>query len=109
MSKTNVLFVVLAALTLAWAPMPARADFSACGSAYAAKDPHQQIDLYTNCLKHGGLMRTDVAGAFTNRGYVYYQLAEMEKALKLAPREKQYLDARDRLAESCPIVSKPPS
>ena len=141
---------VVAALAVTVFARPAHADFSACASAYAAKDPHQQIDLYTSCLKHGGLMRTDVAGAFTNRGYVYYQLGEIDKALadftsaiqydpnwptaymdrasveagrgqcaeaqadikealKLAPRQKRYLDARDQLAASCPIASKPPN
>ena len=141
---------VVAALGATVFAGPAHADFSACAAAYAAKDPHQQIDLYTNCLKHGGLMRTDVAGAFTNRGYVYYQLGELDKALadftsaiqydpnwptaymdrayieagrgqcaeaqadikaalKVAPHEKRYLDARERLAASCPTVSKTPN
>ncbi len=73
---------VLAAAGLAAGPRPARADMSACGAAYQAKDIHQQIDLYTSCLKHGGLVRTDVAGAFNNRGYAYEQLGERDKALQ---------------------------
>ncbi len=61
---------------------PARADFSACASAYESKDLHQQIDLYTSCLKHGGLAGGDVAGAFNNRGIAYEQLGETDKALQ---------------------------
>jgi tetratricopeptide (TPR) repeat protein len=66
---------------LAVLPAPARADFSACAAAYASKDPHQQIDLYTTCLKHGGLVSTDVAGAFTNRGVAYAHIGDLDKAL----------------------------
>lgn len=62
--------------------VPARADFSACASAYEAKDPRQQIDLYTTCLKRGGLMATDVAGAFNNRGVVHENLGEIDLALQ---------------------------
>ena len=150
MIKFLIPVVAAAATGLAWAPMPAHADFSACESAYASKDPQKQIELYTSCLKHGGLMKTDVAGALTNRGYVYYQLGELDKALadftsaiqydpnwptaymdrayieagrgqcaeaqadikaalKVAPHEKRYLDARERLAASCPTVSKTPN
>ena len=139
---------ILALALLATGARPARADFSACESAFQAKDVHQQIVLYTGCLKHGGLTGTDVSSAFNNRGVAYEQIGEIDKAfadftaaiqydpnwprayenrafieagrgkcdeaqadishaLKLAPHEKQYLDARDKLAGSCPIAPKP--
>ena len=72
--------LALAAVAFAWAP--ARADFSACESAAQSGDPHQKIDLYTSCLKHGGLASTDVAGAFNNRGVAYEQVGETDKALQ---------------------------
>ncbi len=140
--------LVIAVAALACAPAPARADFSACGSAYAANDPHKQIELYSICLKRGGLMSTDVAGALNNRGIAYEQTGETDKALqdfvlatqydpswpdfrfnrargeaqkgqctqalsdintalKMAPHRQQFLEFKDRLAASCPIVSKP--
>ncbi len=143
---TSALVIAIAAL--ACAPAPARADFSACGSAYAANDPHQQIELYTVCLKHGGLMSTDVAGALNNRGIAYEQIGETDKALqdfilatqydsgwpdfrfnrarleaqkaqcaqalsdtnlalKMAPHRQRILEFKDRLATSCPVISKP--
>ena len=83
MFRFFVLPGAVAALSLAaLAPSTARADFSACEGAYQANDPHQQIDLYTNCLKHGGLMRTDVAGAFNNRGIAHERLGEIDLALQ---------------------------
>jgi tetratricopeptide (TPR) repeat protein len=81
MVRLVTLFGVLLAVA-ALAAKPARADFSACSAALAAKDPHQQIDLYTGCLKHGGLTSTDVAGAFNNRGVGYEQVGEPDKALE---------------------------
>lgn len=72
----------LTAAALTCLGSPARADFSACASAYEAKDLHQQIDLYTSCLKHGGLDGGAVAGAFNNRGVAYEQLGEADKALQ---------------------------
>ena len=74
--------IAAAAIALALAARPARADFSACAAAYAAKDPGRQIELYTTCLKHGGLVSTDVAGAFTNRGVAYVHVGESDKALQ---------------------------
>ena len=82
MSKGVLLGATVAALALGLATRPARADFSACASAIEAKDIHQQIDLYTICLKRGGLVDTDVAGAFTNRGDDYWRLGEIDKALQ---------------------------
>lgn len=74
--------LLLAIGTLVCAASPAYADFSACASAFEAKDQHQKIDLYTSCLKHGGLASTDVAGAFNNRGIAYENLGEIDKALQ---------------------------
>ncbi len=76
------LFGVLAAMGLAFAPPPARADFSACASALGATDPHEKIELYTSCLKHGGLPRTDVSSAFNNRAVAYQQVGQPDKALQ---------------------------
>lgn len=73
---------VLAALGPACAVTPALADLSACASAEVAKDPHQQIDLYTICLKHGGLGATDLAAALNNRGVIYEQIGETDKAVQ---------------------------
>ena len=150
MLKTIGVAGALAVAMLASGSRPAHADFSACDSAFQAKDIHQKIDLYSSCLKRGGLQRSDVAGAFNNRGIAYEQLGETDKALqdfisasqydpswpdfrinraeaeaskgqcaeaqadvglalKLAPHRKTLLELRDRLAASCPIVSKPPS
>jgi len=80
MSKLVSLACVLGALWIGLGATPALADFSACSSADIAKDPQQQIDLYTICLKHGGLMAPDVSGALNNRGVAYYQLGMMDKA-----------------------------
>ncbi len=82
MSKAILLGAAVTALALGLAARPAHADFSACASAFEAKDLHQQIDLYTICLKRGGLVATDVAGAFTNRGNDYWRLGEVDKALQ---------------------------
>lgn len=82
MPRTLIIAAVAAASALAAATLPAHADFSACASAYAAKDLHQQVDLYTTCLKHGGLMATDVAGAFNNRGIAHERLGEVDLALQ---------------------------
>ncbi len=82
MSRFVTLFGILGAAVIAFATQPARADMSACAAAAAAKDPHQQVDLYTTCLKHGGLTSTDVAGAFNNRGVGYEQIGEPDKALQ---------------------------
>ncbi len=90
MFRFFVLLGAVAALSLASAPSAARADFSACEGAYQAKDPHQQIDLYTTCLKHGGLMSTDVAGAFNNRGIAHERLGETELALQDFVSATQY-------------------
>jgi tetratricopeptide (TPR) repeat protein len=59
----------------------ARADFSACGSALQATDPHQQIELYTICLTKGGIASGDRAGAYNNRGVAYLGLGEEDQAL----------------------------
>ena len=90
MFKTLTLFAALAVAMFALAPKPARADFSACASAFEAKDIHQKIDLYTSCLKRGGLQRSDVAGAFNNRGIAYEQLGETDKALQDFISASQY-------------------
>jgi len=81
MMKLLIPVAAAAAVGLALHPSAARADFSACASAYASNDPQKQIELYTTCLKHGGLMASDVAGAFTNRGVAYEHLGEGDKAL----------------------------
>lgn len=70
----------LAAIVGLAAAGAARADFSACESAMATKDPGQQVDLYTLCLSKGGVPPSDVAGAFNNRGVAYLALGEEEKA-----------------------------
>lgn len=72
----------LAALLLVLQAQPARADFSSCASAYTASDPQKQIDLYTICLKKGGLMAGDVAGALNNRGIAYEHLGQTDQALQ---------------------------
>ena len=82
MSRTFAIAGALTLALLASGSLPARADFSACASAYEAKDLHQQIDLYTSCLKHGGLQSTDIAGAFNNRGIAHEQLGERDAALQ---------------------------
>jgi tetratricopeptide (TPR) repeat protein len=82
MSRSVIIIAAIAACALASRPAPARADFSACSSAYAASDPHKQIELYTICLKHGGLTGTDVAGAFNNRGIAHEHLGEIDLALQ---------------------------
>ncbi len=69
MSRTIGFAGALALSLLALGSRPAHADFSACAAAYEAKDLHQKIDLYTSCLKHGGISSTDIAGAFNNRGF----------------------------------------
>jgi tetratricopeptide (TPR) repeat protein len=60
----------------------AKADFSACDSAYRASDPHQQIDLYTICITKSGLAGAQRAGAFNNRGLAYEQIGEHDKAFQ---------------------------
>ncbi len=148
MSRTIGFAGALALSLLALGSRPAHADFSACAAAYEAKDLHQKIDLYTSCLKHGGISSTDIAGAFNNRGFAHEQLgerdlalqdfisatqydpswpdfrmnraeteaslgqcaqalADADKALKLAPHRKPFLDTKARMTESCPIPSKP--
>jgi len=80
MIKLLIPAIAVAAGALACAP--ARADFSGCDAALRAKDPHQQIDLYTVCLKHGGLTSSDAAGALNNRGVAYQSIGETDKALQ---------------------------
>jgi tetratricopeptide (TPR) repeat protein len=80
----------VALAVLACLPRPARADFSACASAFQAKDTQTQIDLYTLCLKKGGLMATDVAGAFNNRGIDYERLGQIDQALQDYIQATQY-------------------
>ncbi len=82
MIKFLIPIVAVAAAGLAGAPTPARADFSACASALNAQDPHQKISLYSICLKHGGLPRTDVSSAFNNRAFAYEQVGEIDKAFQ---------------------------
>lgn len=82
MSRSLIIVFAAAVCALAAGPQPARADFSACASAYASKDAHEQIELYTTCLKHGGLTGTDVAGAFNNRGIAHEHLGEIDLALQ---------------------------
>ncbi len=82
MIKFLIPIAAVAAAGLACAPMPARADFSACGSALDAKDPHQQISLYSICLKHGGIPATDVSSAFNNRAVAYEQVGQIDKAFQ---------------------------
>ena len=80
MTRTIALLGAIAALSLALQPTAAHADMSACGSAYTSKDPQKQIELYTLCLKHGGLVSTDIAGAFNNRGVAYEALGQIDNA-----------------------------
>jgi hypothetical protein len=80
MIKRLIPAIAVAAGMLACAP--AYADFSACDAASRANDAKQKIDLYTVCLKHGGLASTDVAGAFNNRGVTYQRIGETDKALQ---------------------------
>ncbi len=72
----------LAAFLLVLQTRPALADFSSCASAYTASDPQRQVDLYTICLKKGGLMAGDVAGALNNRGIAYDNLGQSDQALQ---------------------------
>ena len=90
MIKLLVPVIAIASAILAFVPAPARADFSSCASAYAASDPHTQIELYTICLKRGGLMAGDVAGAFNNRGIAHENLGEIDLALQDYVSATQY-------------------
>ena len=90
MIKFLIPIVAVAAAGLACTPMPARADFSACESALQAKDVHQQIALYSSCLKRGGLVATDIAGAFNNRGVDYRRIGDTDAALQDFTSSIQY-------------------
>jgi tetratricopeptide (TPR) repeat protein len=54
---------------------------AACGSAYAKKDPKDQIRLYTLCIEKGALEVKNRAGAYNNRGVAYLEAGEIDKAL----------------------------
>jgi tetratricopeptide (TPR) repeat protein len=82
MSRNSVLFAAIAALALGGLAMPALADFSACEGALQTKDVKQKIDLYTICLNKGGLVATDRAGAYNNRGVAYLSIGEFDNALQ---------------------------
>jgi tetratricopeptide (TPR) repeat protein len=88
MIKLLVPAVAIAAGFLAWSP--ARADFSACASAIQASDPQKKVELYTICLKRGGLMATDAAGALNNRGIAYEHLGQTDQALQDFVSATQY-------------------
>ena len=75
----------------------ARADLSACGSAYVKDSPDEQIHLYTICLTHGGLSRTDLAAALLNRGVAYRQKGDVDAALADFDKSLKY-DAKFGLA-----------
>lgn len=76
--------VVLAALCVglfsAVGASPAKADFSACESAFYAKTPDEQITLYTLCITKGGLPLRDRSGAYNNRASLYMGQGELDKA-----------------------------
>ena len=59
---------------------PALADFSACDSAFTAKDLPQRIDLWTLCITKSGLTGAERAGAFNNRGIDYNRIGREDKA-----------------------------
>jgi tetratricopeptide (TPR) repeat protein len=59
----------------------ARADMSACSSAYVKESPDEQIALYTLCLTKGDMTSKDLAGAFINRGVAYLRKADADRAL----------------------------
>ncbi len=73
--------LALAASASATAAAPGGSDYSACGSAIDAKDPHQRISLYTTCLKHGGV-GGDATWIFYNRASAYQLVGEVEKAFQ---------------------------
>ena len=81
MSRHTKLLAAAAALVLGGLATPALADFSACASALQTQDVHQKIELYTTCIKHGGVPLTDASGAFNNRGVAYKEIGEIDKAL----------------------------
>jgi tetratricopeptide (TPR) repeat protein len=68
----------------------ARADLSACGSAYVKSSPDEKIHLYTICLTHGGLSRTDLAAALHNRAVAYREKGDVEAALADFTKSLQY-------------------
>ncbi len=82
MSRHSTLLAAIAALALGGLATPALADFSACDAGLRASDPHQKIDFYTICLTKGGLVATDRAGAYNNRGIAYLSLGEIDNALQ---------------------------
>jgi tetratricopeptide (TPR) repeat protein len=70
--------VLVVALVIA--PRVARADMSACSSAYVKSDVDVQIALYTRCITGGDMSKGNLAGAFTNRAVAYMSKGEFDKA-----------------------------
>ena len=60
----------------------ARADMSACSSAYVKDSLDEQIELYTICLTHGQMSAQHLAGAFINRGVAYLRKGDTDRALE---------------------------
>ena len=82
MIKALIFIVALAVPTVVFAATPGGSDFSACTSAVDAKDPHQRIDLFTICLKRGGVGVGAASVIFANRGFTYESVGEVEKAFQ---------------------------
>lgn len=70
---------IITALSFA-IPHVARADMSACSSAFVKSDVDEQIALYTRCITGGDMSKGNLSGAFTNRAVAYMQKGEIDKA-----------------------------
>jgi tetratricopeptide (TPR) repeat protein len=73
--------LVILAIVLLIAPFAARADMSACSSAWAKDNIDEQLELYTRCIQNGDMTRGNLGGAFTNRGVIYMRKGEIDLAL----------------------------
>ena len=69
------------AVVLLSASFSAHADMSACSSAYVKGGVDVAIELYTRCITGGDMTKGNLAGAFTNRGVLYMEKGEYDKAL----------------------------
>jgi len=77
-------------LLSAFASTNAAADTSACSSGYVKDSLDEQIDLYTICLKNGGLSRGEIGWAFGSRGIAYLQKGDIDHALSDFTKSIQY-------------------
>lgn len=81
MLRSFALATLCAGLVSAVGVSLAKADFSACESAYHAKSVDDQIQLYTLCITKGGLPLQTRSGAYNNRASLYMAKGEVDKAL----------------------------